>query len=94
MLSFNISNRDLIECLYFANTIERGDRGWKEAQRQGYFMDNSIILIKWLNDDLMVVKLCLLVQGFLFFCSILWCSHNGLAAPGISQMWLQVGDET
>ncbi len=24
---------DLLNCLYFANTTERGDRGWKEAQR-------------------------------------------------------------
>jgi hypothetical protein len=35
---------DLIKCLYFADTTERGDRGWKEAQRQGYFMDNSSVL--------------------------------------------------
>ncbi len=26
---------DLLKCLYFAETIKRGDRGWKEAQRQG-----------------------------------------------------------
>ncbi len=26
---------DLIECLYFVDTAERGDRGWEEAQRQG-----------------------------------------------------------
>jgi hypothetical protein len=33
---------DLIKFHYFANTIERQDRGWKQAQRQGNFMDNSI----------------------------------------------------
>jgi hypothetical protein len=26
---------DLLKCLYFADTTEREDRGWKEAQRQG-----------------------------------------------------------
>jgi hypothetical protein len=38
----------LLKCLYLADTTERRDRGWKEAQRQGErqgcFMDNSIIL--------------------------------------------------
>jgi hypothetical protein len=24
-----------VKCLYFADTTESGDRGWKEAQRQG-----------------------------------------------------------
>ncbi len=41
MLSFGISFWDLLKCLHFANTIERGDRGWKEAQRHGYFRDDS-----------------------------------------------------
>jgi hypothetical protein len=35
MLSYNISYWDLIKFSYFADTSERGDRGWKEAQRQG-----------------------------------------------------------
>jgi hypothetical protein len=35
ILSCSISYWDLSECLYFADTTERGDRGWKEAQRQG-----------------------------------------------------------
>jgi hypothetical protein len=35
MLSFSISYWDLVKCLYFADTTEREDRGWKEAQRQG-----------------------------------------------------------
>jgi hypothetical protein len=26
---------DLITCPYFADTTERGDKGWNEAQRQG-----------------------------------------------------------
>jgi hypothetical protein len=26
---------DLIKCPYFADTTERGDKGWNEAQRQG-----------------------------------------------------------
>jgi hypothetical protein len=37
MLSFSISYRDLIKFPYFADTTERGDRGWKT----GDFMDNS-----------------------------------------------------
>jgi hypothetical protein len=52
MLSFSISYWDLLKCLYFADTTERGDRGWKDAQRQGYFRDNSNRLCftasKWL----------------------------------------------
>jgi hypothetical protein len=37
---------------YFVNTTERGDRGWKEAQRQGedrvtYFTDNSTMQKIW-----------------------------------------------
>jgi hypothetical protein len=42
MLSFSISYWDLIKFHYFANTIERQDMGWKQAQRHGDFMDNSI----------------------------------------------------
>ncbi len=42
MLSFNISNRDLRNFHYFANTMKKGFGGWKEAQRQGEnFRDNS-----------------------------------------------------
>jgi hypothetical protein len=43
MLSFSISYQDSINFHYFADTIERwgGIGGWKEAQRQGDFMDNS-----------------------------------------------------
>jgi len=40
MLSFSISYRELIKC--FADTTERGDRGRKQAQTQGDFMDNSL----------------------------------------------------
>jgi len=35
MLSFNISFWNLIQFSYFVDTIERGDSGWKEAQKQG-----------------------------------------------------------
>jgi hypothetical protein len=35
MLSFSISYPNLIELPYFADLTQRGDRGWKEAQRQG-----------------------------------------------------------
>ncbi len=43
MLSFCISYWDSIKVPYFADTIERGDRGWKEAQRgsHGDFQENS-----------------------------------------------------
>jgi hypothetical protein len=33
VLSCSISYWDLIKCPYFADTTERGDRGWKEAER-------------------------------------------------------------
>jgi len=35
ILSCSISYSDLIKYLYFADTVERGDRAWKEAERQG-----------------------------------------------------------
>jgi hypothetical protein len=41
MLSFSIFYWDLIKFHYCADTTERGDMGWKQAQRQGDFMDNS-----------------------------------------------------
>jgi len=46
MLSFSISNPDLIKFPYFVDTTERGDRGAKGeeigGEREGDFMDNSI----------------------------------------------------
>jgi hypothetical protein len=44
ILGVSISYWDLIKFLYLADTPERGDRGWKQAQRQGDFRDNSIII--------------------------------------------------
>jgi len=41
MLSFTISYPDLIKLPYFANLTQRGDSGWKEAQRQDDFKENS-----------------------------------------------------
>jgi hypothetical protein len=35
MLSFSISYPGLIKLPYFADLTQRGDSGWKEAQRQG-----------------------------------------------------------
>jgi len=37
MLSFSTSYWDLIKFPYFAGATERGDRGWKQAQRQWDF---------------------------------------------------------
>jgi len=45
ILSCSISYWDLIKYLYFADTTERGDRGWKEAQRQGEVRVTSRITI-------------------------------------------------
>jgi len=42
MLSFTISYLDLIKFPYFADTIETGVWGWKEAQREGDFTDFSV----------------------------------------------------
>ncbi len=39
---FQFSYPDLIKLPYFAYLTQRGDRGWKEAQRQGEFKENSI----------------------------------------------------
>ncbi len=49
MLSFSISYWDLIKFPCFPDTTERGDRGWKQAQRQGDFTDNSIIIVQFLD---------------------------------------------
>jgi hypothetical protein len=35
MASFSISYWDWIKFPYYADTTEKGDRGWKQAQRQG-----------------------------------------------------------
>ncbi len=35
ILSCSNSSWDLMKCLYFSDTTERGDRGWKGTQRQG-----------------------------------------------------------
>jgi hypothetical protein len=40
---FNIPYWDFFKIQYFANITEREGIGWKEAQGQGYFLDNSII---------------------------------------------------
>ncbi len=61
MLSFSISYWELIKFPCFADTTERGDRGWKQAQSQGDFMDNS--LCGWIS----LVTWTLCVQGSLFF---------------------------
>jgi hypothetical protein len=54
MLSFNISYWDFIKFPYFADTIERGDRGWNDRDRgeieddfrdnfnMNYFLKNSL----------------------------------------------------
>jgi len=49
MLNFNILYPDLIKFYYFADTTERGVWGWKEAQKQGEFVDNSIIWVGMLE---------------------------------------------
>jgi hypothetical protein len=41
MLSFSILYWDLIKFPYFGDLAQRG--GWKEAQSQGDFMENSIV---------------------------------------------------
>ncbi len=35
MLGIRILYWHILKCLYFADTTERGNRGWKEAQREG-----------------------------------------------------------
>ncbi len=43
MVSFSISYWDLIKFPYIADTTERGDRRWKQAQRQGDVMTHTIV---------------------------------------------------
>jgi len=55
MLSFNISYPDFVKFPYFPNETERGVWGWKEAQRQGDFLDSSMrdkkkFNISWLTE--------------------------------------------
>ncbi len=61
VLSWSMSYCDFIKCLYFADTTERGDSGWKEAQRQSedrvYFADNSIIWVGLYAYDCSVLPL-------------------------------------
>jgi hypothetical protein len=47
IVSCSVSYWDSIKCLHFVDTSERGDRGWKEAQRQGYFTDIRYILVRY-----------------------------------------------
>jgi hypothetical protein len=49
MPSISISYWDLLKYFHFVETTEIGDRGWKEAQRQGYFTDNSIVFHTFLS---------------------------------------------
>jgi hypothetical protein len=55
-LSFSISYWDLIKIPYFADTLKRGDRAWKQAQRQGDFTDNSIVTVVSLERGRVVVN--------------------------------------
>ncbi len=41
----------LIQCFYFADTTERGDRGWKEAQRQGEARVTLGITLLWVKKN-------------------------------------------
>jgi len=43
MVSFSISYWDLIKFPYFADTTERGDRRWKQAQSQGDVTTHTIV---------------------------------------------------
>jgi hypothetical protein len=51
---------DLIKFHYYVDTTERGDRGWKQAQRQGHFTDNSILSKK---KALKINKLMILIRS-------------------------------
>jgi hypothetical protein len=45
MLSFRISYLDLMKIPYFADTIERGDRGERRAKDRATLEINSIVII-------------------------------------------------
>jgi hypothetical protein len=62
MLSFSISYWDLVKFHYFADTTEREDKGWKQAQREG---EEHVVLVNGLGLTLHVsVKLC----KFILYC--------------------------
>jgi len=47
---------------YFVDTIEKGDRGWKEGQRQGDSTDNFIIFFSfyiYITQPLHCMLMCL-----------------------------------
>jgi hypothetical protein len=87
MPSFSISYPDLIKLPYFVNLTQRGDRGWKEAQRQDDFKENSRIY--WFLERKKITYrllpgfwscLCMLTyQGYGF-----WGLKNIHTQPGIS----------
>jgi len=52
MVSFSISFWDLIKFPYFAGTTKRGDRRWKQAQRQGDVMTHTI------DRKILQLKIC------------------------------------
>jgi hypothetical protein len=54
MLSFDISCWDLVKFHYFADTTERGDRGWKQAQRPGEELVTLLVTLiskGWVDDE-------------------------------------------
>jgi hypothetical protein len=72
----SISYWDLLKCLYFAEPTERGDRGWKEAQRYGYFSDNSIVYY----------------DNYLCCCTLISCCHGfAIVTPAIICIWSSAG---
>ncbi len=64
MLSISISSWNLLKCLYSANTTERGDRRWKEAQRRGEERVTLRITLKCLlitlnkSDHVFMMRVC------------------------------------
>ncbi len=72
MLNFSISYWDFIECLYFVDTTEREDRGWKEPQRQGE--DRVTLWITLLYKPFNGVPMAVPMHMFVF--SLSSCSTN------------------
>jgi hypothetical protein len=64
MLSFRISYWNLVRFPYFADTTERGDRRWKEAQRQGEDVSVGCVKIRTLFSSHILCQIVLFAVAY------------------------------
>ncbi len=77
MLSFSISYWDLVKFHYFADSTEREDKGWKQAQREG---EDECCACKWFGTYTPCVKLCKNTERWLKYLFFhIWFNNQILA---------------